>query len=384
MRIAILTLLAALALPSFAQSIEERLAKLEQEMRELRAENVELRKQLGLQAIVATPTPPAPAVAETLVVKPAGKEPRLTLGGYLQLQGETGDRVDPRFDENDRMLIRRARVTVGGGFAEHVDFRAEVDLSGSLGAASNLRAQGTDIFVHWKRYPGAQVRFGQFKTPYSFEQIHSDPLVLTPERALGVDRIAIGRQVGVQLMGDLAGKRVSYAVGAFNGNGINISNNDDDQFLIAARLGTTLYQRDKTKWNAAVNGYRSDDRAAAAPAEAGLPGNVLAGSRHAWGVDTQFSTARADLMAEYLHADYDPDAGSDRELTAFYLLGGWLFTPKWQGVARYETYDAFTGDTDIWTGGANYLMKGNDLKLQLHLMHSDDGDRVVARVQTIF
>jgi phosphate-selective porin OprO and OprP len=380
MRIAVLTLAVVLALPSFAQSIEERLAKLEQEMRELRAENAELRRQLGVQPEPATPPAPPPPV-----VRPAGKEPRLTVGGFFHGQAESGGRVDSRFDENDRVYFRRARVNVQGGFAEHVDFKAEVEIGGNtLGGGSNFRAQGTDLYAHWKRYPAAQVRFGQFKTPYSFEQLYSDTLISTPERALGVDRIAIGRQLGVQLMGDLAGKRVSYAIGAFNGNGINSSANDDDGFLVAARLSATLLERGKLRWSGGVNGYRSEDRGAAAPPEAGLPNNTFAGTRHAWGIDTQLTTERLELMTEYLRAEYDPTAATERDLSALYILGGWFFTPKWEGVLRYETYDAVTADTDVWTGGANYLFKGHDLKLQLHLMHSDDGDRIVARVQTLF
>lgn len=385
MRSAVLTLI-LIATPIAAQSVEERLTKLEQEMRELRAENAELRRRLGAQPAPGPTPAPEPAAAQP-VVRPAGKEPRLAVGGFLHAQAESGDRVDARFDESDRVYFRRARVNVQGGFAEHFDFKVEAELGGNtLGAGSSLRLQGTDVFAHWKRYPAAQVRFGQFKTPYSFEQIYSDTHIATPERALGVDRLALGRQLGVQLMGDLAGKRVSYAVGAFNGNGINTSNNDDDGFLVAARLAGTLHERGTLKWTAGVNGYRSEDRNAAAPPEAGLANNVFAGTRHAWGADTQLVADRLELMTEYLSAEYDPAAAAaaPRELSAFYVVGGWLFTPRWQGVLRYETYDGFTSSTNAWTGGANYFIKGHDLKLQLHLMHSDEGDRVVARVQTLF
>lgn len=381
MRSAVLTLI-LIATPLSAQSVEERLTKLEQEMRELRAENAELRRQLGVQ-------PPPAAVPEAVavqpVVRPAGKEPRLTVGGFLHAQAESGDRVDARFDESDRVYFRRARVNVQGGFAEHFDFKVEAEVGGNtLGPSSNLRAQGTDVYVHWKRYPAAQVRFGQFKTPYSFEQIYADTMIATPERALGIDRLALGRQIGVQLMGDLAEKRVSYAIGAFNGNGVNTSNNDDDGFLVAARLAATLQERGKLKWTAGVNGYRSEDRNAAAPPEAGLANNTFTGTRHAWGADTQLVTDRLEVVTEYLRAEYDPAAATARDLSTFYVLGGWLFTPKWQGVLRYETYDGLTSSTNAWTGGANYFLKGHDLKLQLHLMHSDDGNRVIARVQTLF
>lgn len=374
MRGAALVLL-LLSTPLGAQSVEERLTRLEEEVQALRAENAELRRQLGV---------PEPAPAPPPVLPAAGDEPHVRVGGFLHAQAESGDRVDPRFDENDRVYLRRARVNVQGGF-EQVEYKAEVDVSGNtLGASGGVRVQATDVYVDWKRYPAAQLRIGQFKTPFSFEQIYSDTLIATPERAAAVDRIAVGRQLGLQLSGGLAGKRVTYAVGAFNGNGVNSSSNDDDHFLIAARLGTTLLERGQLRWRGAVNGYRSEDSRAAAPPEAGLANNLFAGTRHAWGVDTQLTTDRLELMAEYLRAHYAPLAAGERDLSGFYLLGSWLLTPKWQGVARYERYDGVTSDSEIVTGGVNYLLKGNDVKLQLHLMHSDDGSRVVARVQTLF
>src|SRR5688572_8240583 len=110
-----------LAAPAFSQSVEERLAKLEQEVRELRAENAELRAQFS--------APP-----EQQDVKPAGKESKMLIGGFLHAQAESGGRVDSRFgDDNDRVFLRRARVNVQGSFAEEFDFKAEMDLAGGLG-----------------------------------------------------------------------------------------------------------------------------------------------------------------------------------------------------------------------------------------------------------
>src|ERR1700741_1623710 len=201
----ILVVLLLLAAPVSAQSVEERLAKLEQEVRELRAENAELREQFNVR-----PTVPVAEPAQQ-EVKPAGSESRLLIGGFLHAQAESGDRVDTRFgDDNDRVFLRRARVNVQGSFAEKFDVKAELDLAGGLGSASGIRAQATDVYANWSKYPFAQIRAGQFKTPYGHEQLYSDTKVLTVERTLGTDRIGIGRQLGVQLAGD-AGS-ISYAI----------------------------------------------------------------------------------------------------------------------------------------------------------------------------
>ena len=197
----------------FGQSVEERLAKLEQEVRELRAENAELRKQLPPAPPVVVPAAPPKAAAPD--VKPVGKESKLQLGGFLQVQAESGDRVDTRFaDENDRVFLRRARFAVQGSFPEDFDFKAELEAGGGLGTASGVRAQAADAYIQWSRHKFAQIRAGQFKTPYGYEQIFSDTKTLTVERTLASDRIALGRGLGVQLQGD-AGPW-SYAVGAFN------------------------------------------------------------------------------------------------------------------------------------------------------------------------
>ncbi|MFP5246944.1 MAG: porin, partial [Thermoanaerobaculia bacterium] len=305
-------------------------------------------------------------------------------GGLIQAQAESGGRVDPRFsDDNDRVYLRRARVNVQGKFAEHFDFKSELDLAGSLGNASGLRAQATDVYVNWTKHPFARIRAGQFKSPYGFEQLYSDPVLLTPERTMASDRIAIGRQLGVQLGGDLANKRLTYSLGAFNGNGTNISNNDDEGFLTAARLSAKLLDG-KTKWNIGANGFVSDDRSVSVAPELGFAGNTFAGSREAWGVDTQFSSGPFEAWAELLTARFEPNSGASRELTGAYLLGAYTLTKNIQAVARYETYDWETADTDLWTIGGNYLFKGQDLKLQLFLLHSEEDDRVMARLQAAF
>src|SRR5678815_5611899 len=109
----------------------------------------------------------------------------LALGGVLQVQGEAGDRGDRRYSgRNDRIYLRRARLNAQGRFLEDFDFRLELDVSGSLADASALRAQATDAYVRWNRFAPYGVRSGQFKTPYGYEQLVSDPRLLTIERSL--------------------------------------------------------------------------------------------------------------------------------------------------------------------------------------------------------
>jgi phosphate-selective porin OprO/OprP len=381
-RLPIVAVLLLIACPLLAQSVEERLARLEAEVVRLSAENQELRKQLGL-AVQAAPK------AE-VVVKPSGRETQVQIGGIVQAQAESGDRLDTRFsDDNDRIFLRRLRLSTNGRFAEHFDFRVESEFAGSLGNSTGMRAQLTDAYVTWNRHPFAQVRVGQFKTPYGHEQLMSDPRLTTPERSLGSDRITMGRQLGIQLAGDLAQRKINYAIGAFNGNGTNASFNDDEGFLVAGRVSRTLWSREtaasKGSWTAGLNAFTSDDRAVSVAPELGFAANTFAGSRAGWGVDSQVVAGRAEFAAEMLRATFDPTSGRERDLESWSVLGGWMFHPRVQGVVRVDAFDAPLADTRTLTLGTNYFIKGNDLKLQFYYLRSDDGEgRVIARLQTVF
>ena len=119
------------------------------------------------------------------LVKPAGKEPALMLGGLLQTQAEVGDAGDGRFGSNrSRIYLRRARVNLVARYLEDYDFRLEMDLAGSLAETSGLRAQLTDAYITWTRHPQFTIRGGQFKTPFGFEQLYVDPKLITIERSL--------------------------------------------------------------------------------------------------------------------------------------------------------------------------------------------------------
>ena len=384
----VVSLLIASPLP--AQTVEERLARLEQEVLRLSAENVALRQQLDASMKPAASAPAAPVAKSEVVVHPSGKEAQVQIGGLIQAQGESGDRVDARFsDDNDRIYLRRLRLSTNGRFAEDFDFRVESEFAGSLSAAAGLRGQLTDAYLNWTRHPMAQVRAGQFKAPFGYEQLASDARLGTPERSLGSDRITVGRQLGVMMYGDLAGKRASYSIGAFNGTGTNTSANDDEGFLTAARFAATLWSRGKgdtqSSWTAGVNGLRSEDRAVSVAPELQFAANTFAGRRTAWGVDSQLHAGRAELAGELLRGRYAPATGGARDLRSWWLLAGWMFHPRVQGVVRYEDFDAPLTETKTLTVGTSYFIRGNDLKLQLFYLRSDDDrGRVIARVQTVF
>jgi phosphate-selective porin OprO/OprP len=343
-------------------------------------------------------------------IKPAGSEPSLTIGGFIQAQFDDGDKGDSRFaNDNGRFYLRRARLNASGRFMEDFDFRLELDLSNNLSNTSAMRAQMTDGYITWTHYSAANIRVGQFKTPYGFEQLYSDTRLLTIERSLVNDRLTESRQVGAQLSGDLLDKHLSYAAGVFNGNGVNNNFNDNNAFLKVGRISVTpwsgMVAGSKASWSVAGNGYSSKDTGLAI-SDLGLDSTpttpdkdgLFTGKRNAYGVDSQLVSGPFELWGEYLNVRFEPDSKIPQ---AKFTSAGWygqaavyLMPKRFQIVLKYETFDPNTDknadDTKTATLGANYYIRGNDLKLMVDYLRSDipgttaKQNKVLARLQVAF
>jgi len=260
--------LAAQPLGAQTPSESERLQKLERAVEQLQHRNAELEQEVaGLkkQAAVAPEgrmktkvtydgkTYVEKAVVEEekppVFVVPRASELKLVLGGYIQINFEDGDvsAFEGSFGLRalkDRFRLRRTRVNLTGDFAEQFDFKVEGDFGQGDGLNSNrLAFSATDIFVNWHQFPEAQVKVGQWKAPFGLEQLTPDPTLIIIERSLPTGAITPDRQIGAQLWGkpftniwpdekDL----LTYYAGIFNGNGRNVSVNDNNNFMYVGRL----------------------------------------------------------------------------------------------------------------------------------------------------
>jgi hypothetical protein len=395
-----LTLLVAANAMADDSAIEARLIKLEQEVATLRQENEQLRRDLGVEV-----------VARQSDVKMGGKSEALQLGGMVQVQSEAGDQGDARFsDGNDRLYLRRARLNAAGRFLEEFNFRAELELAGSLANTSAFRAQLTDAYINWNRFDSANVRAGQFKTPFGFEQLYNDPQLTFAERSLVSDRLTPGRQLGAQVGGEAWFDRFNWAAGVFNGNGTNQNFNDNDRFLEAGRVSVApvsgRYFDEPARWTIGIDSFRSRDANVAQASDFGIDStpasaakdNVFAGLRRGTGYDSQVQFGPVEAWGEYLQVTFDP---ADRLPLRHLKSNGWsgqisgfVIENKLQLAARRERFDPNTNasrnETSTTTLGANWYFKQNDIKLQLDWLRSDvpgltkTQQKWIARLQTVF
>lgn len=366
-----------LIFPAFlcaAPSLEERVAALEQQLVSLTAENKALREQVQ----------PKPGASPVTI---AGKVSKLALGGFVQLHAESGDAPDSRYAGlTDRFLVRRARLNLKGTYGKDWSFKLESDFgANTLGASSGYRAQLTDVYVDWALHPAAQFRFGQFKTPFGWEQLMPDTQNPFVERPLANDRLTVSRQIGAGLSGSFADGRVDYSVGAYNGNGVNTANGDNSNFMTAARLAAKAWTgkvgAQPASWSVGANAFTTRDT------------GTFTGRRDGLGFDTQFTAGPATLRAEWLQNESDPVTGATVKADGWYLTALYDLTPLWQLAARYETFDANTAtannETDTLLFGFSRRLKGNDVVLTVNYLAGDaklggHDDRLIARLQVVF
>ena len=87
--------------------------------------------------------------------------------------------------------------------------------------------------IHY--WPQAQLKFGQFKTPFSMEELHSDNWIDFIERSLA-NKLAPSRDIGVMLHGGIKEDLLYYEIGLFNGYKLNQTSDPDDGKDVALRL----------------------------------------------------------------------------------------------------------------------------------------------------
>src|SRR6185437_6097285 len=391
-KIALLAIVLAAIQPLTTQSASEsdRLEKLERAVEQLQKRNTELEAEVRSlkQQTAAVPDPKfktkiihdgktyvekavPQAEKPPLFVLQRGPELKLVLGGFIQINFEDSDAFafNGNFGQSaikDRFRLRRARVNLTGDFAEQFDFKMEGDFGQNDGTNNNRTAfSGTDIWLNWHQFPGAQIKIGQYKAPFGLEQLTPDTSLYTIERTLPTGAITPDRQIGVQLWGmpftniwpaqkDL----LTYYAGIFNGNGKNTTVNDNNNFMYVGRLESTLFKDvfgkgSFLKLGADVLNSRDDKGTNISQSltllvnsDGSLSPFVLPGAdeRTAWSVDAWIRMGPFDLIGEFLQEHVHPrtvdgvPGGFDAFTTdGFYVTAAYYLIPKkLQAVVQWQ------------------------------------------------
>jgi len=233
--------------------------------------------------------------------------PQARVFGYIQPRFQTAG-------DSAAFSLRRVRLGVLGALNSWATFRvvAELRTGGDTAAATVTLKDAVAILTTATGRWSAAV--GQFKAPFSREELQSAGAVELAERALVVDALAPGRDVGAMAEWRPGGGASLVQVGVFNGEGENWATNPDRRMLWVARA---VGGKGDTRGGIAFGGGVASDPA---------------GTR--WGIEGEWRRggwlARAEVIA------LEPDGSATRD-HGWYILGARkVARDKAQIVARVE------------------------------------------------
>jgi hypothetical protein len=243
-----------------------------------------------------------------------------------------------------------------------------------------------ELYGEWLPTNALNIRFGQYKIPFSIENPMSSTRIETVYSSRSTTAMSgssgdfnqygvagpdgqsgsakSGRDAGLQLSGKLFKKdnffRLEYYTGLFNGTGYNTKDNNNHKDFIGTayyqpinglRIGGSIYSG---KLNYAVNGQPATNHV-----------------RNVWTAGAEYRSRYFYARSEYFSAN---NGGLKRR--GYYGSAVWKFFPdKWEVLGKYDFYDKDTAVSqnearDI-TAGVNYYFAYLS-RIQLNYIYTDD------------
>lgn len=193
------------------KALEKRYESLEQRYRALEEKIATLEKGRPQPAQQPLTNP-----AATLAIGPSGFMMRSADTNFsLRVRGllQTDSRSyldDGGVEDNDTFLLRRARLIFEGTVFRDFDFLLVPDFGGT--SSPSIR----DAWLQYRYAPPLQLRIGKQKVPLGLERAQGASTLLFMERSLASD-LTPARDLGIQLLGDVANGFFNYGLGIFNG-----------------------------------------------------------------------------------------------------------------------------------------------------------------------
>ena len=323
----------------------------------------------------------------------------VNLRGRFQLQGAalvpTEDSTAVR---SNSIAIRRARLVLKGELPHHLSWVLHLGFS-----PNDLEADAPnpvrDLYLQWNGWRDLSVRLGQMKVPFDVQRWVSSSSLTMVDRSLVTIELNLDRDIGLLVYSDDLfglGKRLSYALGVWQGDGRN---------RIGTNVGLLYTARVRFSPLGAIDDKVEDDvtRSESPRFSVGASvGRNIATPRPRSTQGTPFQKA----VFDYTHAECDVfakwkgvsvlgqvylrDADQDSRTTSTvteYSRSAWgwfaqagVYATDWlEFTGRYGDLRPLAGTDPTLTrtreigGGFNLLFLKHDLKLQADYFWLDDG-----------
>jgi phosphate-selective porin OprO/OprP len=326
---------------------------------------------------------------------------QLSLAGRGQFYYRYLDRddVNSQAQEVSETRIRRFKVSMGGyAFTNDLTYRVQLDLAKS-GTAQML----DDAWINYRFTEAAQVQAGQFKIPFSRQELTSDGALQFVDRANAVDAFKPSYDVGAMVQGNVAGGRLAWNAGLFNGTGQSGTRTTNSGAwavrVVFSPFGEVRYseadlENTRNPLLSLGAGYFANtlkrngnatflDTTTTTPPYAGTSGwlgkaaantaifdNTERVDVDTYGFDTAFKWRGFSAQGEYFGGNAEgQNQGRTVRARGYYGQAGYFLLPKKLEVAaRYSSVDPNrekTRDLQVEvTGAVSYYFAGHNLKLQ--------------------
>ena len=295
-------------------------------------------------------------------------KPTVKLGGFTQatmIKSEDNKAFSFGFD--------RVRLLAKGGLNKFVDYKLQIDF---MKTATDVDKDGDtpgivkDAVLIYKPVKKMRVSVGKFKTPVGFEFNASGTKLDFVKRGLG-QALVFERNVGAMVHGKNFGKaKLGFKAGVFNA-GPNKANSIGDpaegqDYSFAGSLSLnpqkTLYA--EVFFGTALTSVDGQSNV-----------NIFGAAAKVKLID------KLQLKCEFMSRSDDQNTAADG--SDFYIQGGYLITPNFEPVIKYEKLDVENNSNDQAnaTFGLNIFLnpeKHGQSKIQINYVSSDlDGKDAV-------
>ena len=341
---------------------------------------------------------PAPGDARPKISSSDGQTNFEFSGGSLSISNRAQFRFTEELPDDDLRLpgteaggdpkgsfrIRRAKTELSGWFwRKELTYELQLSWAGAEAGASTTEPL-EDFILTWdaSRKQTFQITVGQFKVPLGRQEMTSSNRLQFVDRDILSFEFTRGRDIGLQLQGLVAGGRVEYRAGVFNGNPASRLGNDNDRYQYNARVvlqpwGDVRYSE---------SDFESKDKPLLAVG-AQFENNDLRGVTNATdfnttilGADAVFKYRGFSLFAEYFDRRRKPETGESFDSNGFHAQAGYFLKRNVLEVAaRYAGFDPSSliagNDLSEKGLGLNYYLNKHNLKLQGDLRSLKDESR---------
>lgn len=274
---------------------------------------------------------------------------------YAFATGEDGV-VDP-----SDFRVQRVRLGVRGDIRPWLSYEVEVDPR-----APEVAGLLRDGFLAFKIIPRHQIRLGQQKTQFGYENRESSSDLFVVNRAELSDALSRGRNlrdIGVGLIGNVKlgkGWRFEDAVTVVNGDGMNVQADSTRRKNIWGRAGVR-YRRDRANLTVRAGVSAANGDSLAEGLDPLDPADDYRAVFSRLGTDVEVDHSRFLLTGEYVRGtDENTLTRESDERSGYYV--GLVGKTRWK-LGPLVRIDSFADEFRRWTFGGFYGLPNTPLRL---------------------